>query len=221
MSSIGFPEIVPTNPVEIVVIMVVIFFGFLTFNMLLSAIASLIGSFNRDKQEFAARVNKMKQLIVSKSLPIEFHTKILLYYEYIWARYGGVNESEILSTLPPSLKSAVTSYLVGPFISPLPFFADCSDQLMTYLINLFQPRIFLHGDSIVTFGERGKEMFVIEKGNAQVCSENKKIIYTTLSRGSCIGESCLLAVSKRTASVFAVGYVDTYYITRAAFFKVP
>eukprot|EP01037_Dinobryon_pediforme_P044543 gene44543-56393_t len=70
------------------------FCGYLLFNMLLSAIASMIGSFNKDKKEFDAKVAKVKRLLTEKSIPDDLGSKILLYYEYVWARYGGVNETE-------------------------------------------------------------------------------------------------------------------------------
>lgn len=44
--------------------------------------------------------------------------------------------------------------------------------------------------------------------------------FATLGPGSYVGESCLLEVSERTASVYAVGYVDTYVISNESFFRV-
>lgn len=44
--------------------------------------------------------------------------------------------------------------------------------------------------------------------------------FATLTSGAYIGESCLLDLTKRTASVFAVDYVDTYFITSDSFLRV-
>ena len=220
MSSIGFPEILPTNPLEIAVVIAVMFVGFLLFNMLLSAIASLIGSFNKDKKEFDAKVEKMKRLLTEKSVPEDLSVKILLYYEYIWARYGGVEEKEVLRSLPKSLRLTVMNFVVGPSVLAVPFFSSCSDQLLDVLVTILEPRIFLHGDLIVRYGESATEMFIIERGNVHICSQDKKTIYATLTTGSYIGESCLLEVQKRTASATSVGYVDAYCIKRSVFLKV-
>ena len=66
----------------------------------------------------------------------------------------------------------------------------------------------------------GKEMFIIERGDVHVCSADRKTIFAKLKAGDYIGESCFLEPTKRTATVFAVGYVDTYFLTRDNFLKV-
>jgi CRP-like cAMP-binding protein len=54
----------------------------------------------------------------------------------------------------------------------------------------------------------------------EVTSKDQSVVYATLGPGSYVGESCLLEVSARTASVYAVGYVDTYVISNEVFLKV-
>ncbi len=51
----------------------------------------------------------------------------------------------------------------------------------------------------------------------QVTSADRSIVYTTLRDRDYIGESCLLEVEKRTASAYAVGYVDTYVLSSEDF----
>ncbi|RYH19816.1 cyclic nucleotide-binding domain-containing protein [archaeon] len=53
-----------------------------------------------------------------------------------------------------------------------------------------------------------------------VASADKSVVFATLGPGAYVGESCLLEVSERTASVFAVGYVDTYVLSSESFFEV-
>ena len=58
-----------------------------------------------------------------------FPGKINRYYEYIWARYGGVNEAEVLGNLPKSLRAAVANHVLGPLLKKVPFFECCSEPM--------------------------------------------------------------------------------------------
>jgi cyclic nucleotide gated channel alpha 3 len=220
MSSIGFPDIGITNPVEIVVSIIVMFFGYLIFNTLLGAIATLIGSFNRDKREFNNLVEKMRALGEQAALTEELESKIVRYYEYIWAHHQGINENELLKTLPKSLKSVVVNHVVGPFVTSIPFFANCSEQMQHLIIGMFDVAVFLDGDTLMVQGEVGKEMFIIERGEVEVTNRDRSLVFARLGAGSYIGESCILEIAPRSASVFAVGYVDTFFLTLDNFLKV-
>ena len=208
------------NPVEMVTISVIFIFGCLAFNTLLSAIATLMSSFNRDKRELHAKVSRVQSLIRYKKVPAEIESKVTRYFEYIWARYGGVNETEVLATLPKSLRAVVASHVMGPFLTRIPFFRCCSEPMEHVLVSMFQPRVFLHDDPLMVLGEVGKEMFIIESGEVKVTSADRKITFATLTAGKYIGESCLLDLTKRTASVYAVNYVDTYFLTSDNFLRV-
>ncbi len=58
-----------------------------------------------------------------------FTGKINRYYEYIWARYGGVDEAEVLGNLPKSLRAAVANHVLGPLLKKVPFFDCCSEPM--------------------------------------------------------------------------------------------
>jgi hypothetical protein len=220
MSSIGFPDILATNHVETITVIVVMFFGYLAFNTLLGAIATLIGSFNRDKREFNNLVEKMRALSQQAALTEELQSKIVRYYEYIWAHHQGINENELLKTLPKSLKSVVVNHVVGPFVSSIPFFANCSEQMQHLIIGMFEVAVFLDGDTLMVQGEVGKEMFIIERGEVEVTNRDRSLVFARLGAGSYIGESCILEIAPRSASVYAVGYVDTFFLTLDNFLKV-
>lgn len=220
MSSIGFSDILPTNPVEYVMIILVMFFGYPMFNTLLGAIATMIGNFNRGKREFDLKVERIRDLMSFTSLPNSIETRTIRYYEYLWTRYEGVNETEVLKSLPRTLKSDVIHQVVGPLFKKIPFFQTCSEPLEYFILEMFESRVFLHGDALMIAGDIGREMFIIEKGNVIVTSPDRTIIYARLSAGDYAGESSLLESKPRAASVYAVGYVDTYFITNEQFEKV-
>jgi CRP-like cAMP-binding protein len=142
------------------------------------------------------------------------------YYEYIWARYGGIDEAAVLRDLPKSLRAAVANHVLGPLLRRIPFFECCSHPMEQMLVSLFETRIFLQDDPLMICGEVGQDMFIIEKGEVEITSADRSKTYAKLSDGDYVGESCFLELSKRTASAYALDYVDTYFLTRDNFLKV-
>ena len=66
----------------------------------------------------------------------------------------------------------------------------------------------------------GQDMFIIEHGEVEITAADRSVTYARLKDGDYVGESCFLDITKRTASAFAVDYVDTYFLTKDNFFKV-
>eukprot|EP01039_Chlorochromonas_danica_P020868 gene20868-25583_t len=176
------------------------FIGYLLFNTLLGALANLIASFNRDKREFNAKVERMRGLMQHTHVPAHIQERVFRYYEYVWSRFSGVNEKEILDSLPRSLRTDLVKHILRPLVTTIPFFNDLSEPMEHLLIGLFEPRIALDGDALMVYGEIGKEMFVIERGKIEVTSANRSVVYATLGAKQYIGESSLLERSPRTAS---------------------
>lgn len=63
-------------------------------------------------------------------------------------------------------------------------------------------------------------MFIIEYGEVEITAADRSITYARLKDGDYVGESCFLDITKRTASAYAVDYVDTYFLTKDNFLKV-
>ena len=104
-------------------------------------------------------------------------------------RYRGVDESKVLEDLPKSLRLAVLQHVVQPVIEKIPFFATTTKAMQLTIANLLSRRTFLHDDLIVTAGEYGKEMFIIERGKVKVTKPDRKVVVGMLMDNDYIGES--------------------------------
>lgn len=173
LSGISWSDQLPTNPVEVIAICVIMMFGLLLFCTLIGALSTLMERFNKIRRDFDTKVDKIRLLVKQKSVSTEiegkelfvllfipppptcnceklpglFHFvsfrfflcnviafrvqsgKINRYYEYIWARYGGIDEAEVLGNLPKSLRAAVANHVLGPLLKKVPFFDCCSEPM--------------------------------------------------------------------------------------------
>jgi CRP-like cAMP-binding protein len=71
------------------------------------------------------------------------------------------------------------------------------------------------GKEMATEGDRGREFFVLLKGEADVMKAGEKI--NTMKEGDFFGEIALVTKMPRTATVTATSDVDVLVITEAAF----
>jgi CRP-like cAMP-binding protein len=71
------------------------------------------------------------------------------------------------------------------------------------------------GKEMATEGDRGREFFVLLKGEAEVTRHGEKI--NTMKEGDFFGEIALVTKMPRTATVTATSNVDVLVITERAF----
>ena len=114
----------------------------------------------------------------------------------------------------------MANHVLGPLLDKIPFFDSCSEPMEQLIVSLFETRIFLQDDTLMIAGEVGQDMFIIEKGEVEITSYDRSVTYAKLKDGDYVGESCFLELSKRTASAYALDYVDTFFLTRDSFLKV-
>lgn len=220
MATTGTADMPSTNMVEMIFCCVVLVGGCQTINALLGSIASLMATINMDKRRFEEKMKGIKKLLRFKNVPKELELKILFSHEYRFSKTSGINETEILGGLPQPLREACVKFVAGSVLIKIPFFTNCAEPMLEMILGLLHHRLFLDGDAVVLAGEYGKDMFIIESGHIIVTSPDKKTIYANLVSGDYIGESCLLKVTKRSASAYATDYSDVYILQKDDFQKV-
>ena len=82
-------------------------------------------------------------------------------------------------------------------------------------------KVYTDGECIVTQGEVGQCMYVIQQGKVEVFveSENCEAVLATLKSGTVFGEMALFSKEPRSASVRAKGKALILTIDKRAFFK--
>lgn len=94
-SSIGYWDIIGTNPVEILVITLILLYGCQMLNAVIGGISSLIQTLDANRKEYEKKMRIMEKLLEMKHLDRDTKEKIFYYYEYNWTRNKGVNEHQV------------------------------------------------------------------------------------------------------------------------------
>jgi CRP-like cAMP-binding protein len=82
-------------------------------------------------------------------------------------------------------------------------------------------KLYKDGDIIVTQGETGHEMFVVQQGNVEVIvsGHEGEIVLSVLEPGEVFGEMALFTRKPRSATVRAKGEARVMTIDKRGFFK--
>ncbi|GMH89258.1 hypothetical protein TrVE_jg3161 [Triparma verrucosa] len=220
MSTVGYGDIVPQNILETTFSTICILFGGLVLPAIVGGLAAYMGNLNQASNIHKKKMYKVRTFMRGSYFPQSLMDKVLRYYDYLWSRQGGVDEVEIMSELPGPLQQRVAMCVNGVALNSIPFFESCDEGMQQYLVSMLNPRVFLPHDDIMQYGEVGKEMFMIERGQVIISSFDKKVSYTMLEEGDYFGETCLLGATTRMATVYAVTYCDCFVLSKDDFNEV-
>ncbi|GBG27111.1 Cyclic nucleotide-gated cation channel [Hondaea fermentalgiana] len=220
MTTVGYGDLVPYNTRETAYVAFITFIGGLGYPAVVGAMAALISSLDTARTEFQNKLAVLTQYMAVKKFPRPLRVRIMRYYDYLWSRQRGVDEDSILHDLPNSLRMEVQEYINGSIMRNITFLQDVDQELLRHLLSVLQPSVFLPGDFIITAGELGQDMFLLEKGATRVTSANGKLTYAVLTPGDYFGEGSLLGLEKRTANVIAIGYCDCFVLNKEDFDRV-
>lgn len=107
----------------------------------------------------------------------------------------------------------------GPGCLELALFADLADPELAALSAAFVTRHFADGEVLISQGERGDEMYLLEEGQVriEVAEASRPDFIRLVQSPAALGEMALLTDDVRTATVRAVGAVKCARLDRARF----
>ena len=97
-------------------------------------------------------------------------------------------------------------------MAPISFLAGCPDEELDAVARVASEREFAAGETLMSEGDFGHALFLIESGSADVLVHEDKV--REVGPGDVLGEVAVLASGRRTASVIATSPVRVI-----AFFK--
>jgi CRP/FNR family transcriptional regulator, cyclic AMP receptor protein len=100
-------------------------------------------------------------------------------------------------------------------LKQVPLFAKLDKKGLQDIAHIADELDLPAGKEMATEGDRGREFFVLLKGEAEVTKDGSRI--NTMKEGDFFGEIALVSKMPRTATVTAITDVDVLVITERAF----
>ncbi|MBM3546777.1 MAG: cyclic nucleotide-binding domain-containing protein [Alphaproteobacteria bacterium] len=90
------------------------------------------------------------------------------------------------------------------------------------MVDLFQAKTFIAGDTLLREGASGDVAYMIEHGQVEVSKmvDGRKVVLNTLGPGAIVGEMALIDKAPRMATVTALGKTVALVIDQRVFDKV-
>src|SRR5689334_7612102 len=107
---------------------------------------------------YREKIDSVTTYMRYKGIPNNLQARIHDYYDYLWSRQkglrsfnsisnycSGLDEDDILSDLPPSLRTEVALFLNREVIQKVPFFKNASESFISVLVRLLKPQVCAPG----------------------------------------------------------------------------
>ncbi len=220
LTTVGYGDITPVNNAQTLYAIGVMILGVGVYAYIIGNIASIIVNLNPARARYLRQVEQLGAFMHYRQIPASLQIRIHDYYRYRWEKRLGYEESTILNTLPPSLRTEVALFMKRDLIQRVPLFQDASDAFIREIALEMDAVVFMPGDYIIRAGERGRDMYFISLGTVEVVAPDGQTVYDTLSEGNFFGEIALFLEHSRTASVRAVDYCDLYRLDNEMYQRI-
>ena len=117
-------------------------------------------------------------------------------------------------------ESRLRKHVLQDIVKNVPIFASCKeDAFLTNIVSHLKPRGYSEGQTVITEGEGGDEMFFISRGELEIMSSNGTIL-RTLRDGEFFGEVALVFDTPRTATIRAAAKSQLFVLSKKDFQSV-
>uniref|UniRef100_I3LQM4 Cyclic nucleotide gated channel subunit alpha 3 n=1 Tax=Sus scrofa TaxID=9823 RepID=I3LQM4_PIG len=194
--------------------------GVLIFATIVGNVGSMISNMNASRAEFQAKIDSIKQYMQFRKVTKDLETRVIRWFDYLWANKKTVDEKEVLKSLPDKLKAEIAINVHLDTLRKVRIFQDCEAGLLVELVLKLRPAVFSPGDYICKKGDIGREMYIIKEGKLAVVAEDGITQFVVLSDGSYFGEISILNIkgsksgNRRTANIRSIGYSDLFCLSK-------
>ncbi|MGH7596680.1 MAG: cyclic nucleotide-binding domain-containing protein, partial [bacterium] len=217
LSTVGYGDLTPVTNAQTLYTMGVMIVGVGVYGYIIGNVASLLANIDPAKAQHLANMERLTAFMNYRNIPPRLQKRLRDYYAYLWEKRMSFDESNIISALPPSLRTEVALFLKRDIIEKVPLFQGASDEFIREIALQMTPVIFTPGDYVYKAGEWGRDMYFITQGAVEVVSKDGTVVYATLTDGDFFGEIALVLQQHRSASVRAVSYCDLYRLDKEMF----
>jgi voltage-gated potassium channel len=220
MTTVGYGDITPARTLEYVFSAIIMLMGASLYAFIIGSIASLLSSIQAAKNSHWERIDSVTEFLRQRNVPAEIDAKVRNYYEYVWARYRGLDKNALLNDLPDPLRLEIQLHLASNILDTVPLFKHCSPVLRNALLTSLESKTYPPDSYIANEGELGKSIFFVVEGSVEIISVEKNKSWGTLGEGDYFGYMSLALGERRTATIRAIGFCDLLILDKEDFNRI-
>lgn len=230
MNTVGYGDISPTNPLEILFAILFIYVACILFAYTLNSIGIILENINKSQKEYLKEVNIVNNFMREKKINFDLRMRVRKYFEYIWTEekvHKAKEQSSVLKKLSDSLKEEVQIEAYGHIIRNVKFLSlNFSEESLRKMVPILKEKRYTPGDYIV-MDEAQKEdndLYIITKGSVELfISSGDNGFYTivkTIEAGGVFGEFAFMTSHPRKRGARSIDFTTIYCINQEEFLQI-
>jgi hypothetical protein len=212
-------DLYPRNSEQTLISAFFIIVGAVVSAFIFGNMAAIMATMNKKSTHFDEQLDLVNATMRQMKLPEDMQEQVVKFMLHVQSSPDLHQDLDrFFSILNEPLRKQILYHLHAPLIKKVKIMQECSSVEQSFFVCNLKPVLFLPGDIIIREGEKGDNIYFMNKGEAQVLlrGENKSNeVIATLNDGCIFGEVAILTKLKRTATVKSVDYTNCAYLTRA------
>ncbi|XP_023872581.1 cyclic nucleotide-gated ion channel 1 isoform X1 [Quercus suber] len=157
---------------EIVFAVAISTFGLVLFSLLIGNMQRYLQSTTMRVEEMRVKRTDAERWMSHRMLPEELRVRVRRYQQYKWQLTRGVEEENLLQSLPKDLRRDITRHLCLSLLKSVPMFEKMDSQLFDALCDRLKPVLHTEKSCIILEGDPVDEMLFIMRGNLTTITTN-------------------------------------------------
>lgn len=142
-------------------------FGLLLFALLIGNMQTYLQSLTIRLEEMRIKRRDSEQWMHHRLLPPELRERVRRYDQYKWLETRGVDEENLLQSLPQDLRRDIKRHLCLNLVRRVPLFSNMDERLLDAICERLKPSLYTENTYVVREGDPVDEMLFIIRGRLE------------------------------------------------------
>ncbi|KAJ6702334.1 CYCLIC NUCLEOTIDE-GATED ION CHANNEL 8-RELATED [Salix koriyanagi] len=156
-----------TYPLEVIFSILLAISGLILFALLIGNMQTYLQSLSVRLEEMRIKRRDSEQWMHHRLLPQDLRERVRRYDQYKWLETRGVDEENLVQSLPKDLRRDIKRHLCLNLVRRVPLFANMDERLLDAICERLRPSLYTEETYIVREGDPVDNMLFIIRGRLE------------------------------------------------------
>ncbi|KAE8710926.1 putative cyclic nucleotide-gated ion channel 8 [Hibiscus syriacus] len=167
LSTLGQGLETSTYSGEILFSIAIAIFGLILMALLIGNMQTYLQSLTVRLEEMRIKRRDSEQWMHHRALPEDLKERVRRYDQYKWMETRGVDEENLVQSLPKDLRRDIKRHLCLNLVRRVPLFANMDERLLDAICERLKPSLYTENTYIVREGDPVNEMLFVIRGRLE------------------------------------------------------
>ncbi|XP_010251498.1 PREDICTED: probable cyclic nucleotide-gated ion channel 5 isoform X2 [Nelumbo nucifera] len=167
LSTLGQGLETSTYPGEVIFSIALAILGLILFALLIGNMQTYLQSLTIRLEEMRIKRRDSEQWMHHRLLPQDLRERVRRYDQYKWLETRGVDEENLVQSLPKDLRRDIKRHLCLALVRRVPLFEKMDERLLDAICERLKPSLYTERTYIVREGDPVDEMLFIIRGRLE------------------------------------------------------